>query len=63
MTQVEKQNLECLLEIAREENSPLSSWEKEFVSSLARDWEREMTMKQRDIFARLIEKHVEGMDE
>ena len=59
MTLTEQRQLDSLVEIAEEDESPLSDWEKEFVTSLDGRRECELTMKQADVFDRLVKKHLQ----
>lgn len=60
MTRTEQAQLDELLEIAEEDDSPLSAWEQEFLTSLDGRRERDMTEKQADVFDRLVAKHLRG---
>lgn len=60
MTHTEQRQLDLLIEIAEERNSPLSDWEKEFVMSLDGRCERELSEKQANVFDRLVTKHLKG---
>lgn len=60
MTQTELRQLDALLEIAEENNTPLTAWEVEFLHSLDGRRERELSEKQADVFDRLVAKHLKG---
>jgi hypothetical protein len=58
MSRHEQGQLDSLLAIAEERDSPLSDWEKEFVTSLDDRRDRDMSPKQAEVFDRLVEKHL-----
>jgi hypothetical protein len=63
MTNLEIENLVVLLEIADEENTPLTEWEIEFLNSLDENRERDLTGKQEQVLEKLVDKHIIGRDE
>jgi hypothetical protein len=58
MTDREKLQLEDLLKIAEEDDSPLNDWEKEFLEALESRSHFTMTEKQANVFERLVAKHL-----
>lgn len=60
MTPTERRQLDALIEIAEERDSPLNDWEKEFVMSLDGKRDRELSEKQGEVFDRLVRKHLKG---
>lgn len=60
MSQTERKQLDELLRIAKESDSPLSEWEADFVTSLDERRDRVLTGKQADVFDRLVAKHLCG---
>jgi hypothetical protein len=58
MTATEINQLERLIEIAEEDDSPLNDWEKAFIESLSQRKFRDLSIKQADVFDRLVEKHL-----
>lgn len=60
MTKTEHQQLDALLDIADEEDSPLSEWEIEFLESLDSRRDRELSTKQAEVFDSLVRKHLIG---
>lgn len=60
MTKADQQRLDQLIDIANEEDTPLTEWEQEFVVSLDGRRTIEMSAKQEDVFDRLVKKHLRG---
>lgn len=58
MTRTELGQLDSLLEIAEEDDTPLSEWEVEFVQSLDGKRERPLSEKQAECFDRIVDKHL-----
>jgi hypothetical protein len=60
MSLTELKQLDNLIEIAEEDDSPLSEWERDFVMSLDGQRHRSLSDKQATVFERLISKHLRG---
>ena len=60
MSPEELSQLDELVEIAGEEDCPLSGWEVGFVQSLDERRNFKMSEKQADVFDRLVTKHLKG---
>ena len=58
MTPDEIEALEMLMDIANENDLPLTDWESQFVHSLHSRRHDKMAEKQADVFDRLVDKHV-----
>jgi hypothetical protein len=63
MTNSEIENLVVLLEIADEENTPLTEDDIEFLTAIDENRARPMTGKQEQRFQELVDKHINGRDE
>lgn len=59
MTLTEKKQLDELIQIAEEDDTPLSEWEHSFVMSLDGQRERELSDKQIKAFDRLVKRHLQ----
>ena len=61
MTKTELDNLDLLSEIADEPDTPLSSWEREFIASLRERvrLHRPLTEKQGEVFDGLVSRHLQ----
>lgn len=60
MTKTEQRQLDELIQIAEERDSPLNDWEQEFVVSLDGKRDRDLSEKQGEAFDRLVRKHLKG---
>ena len=60
MTATECKQLDILIDIAEERDSPLSDWERDFVVSLDHRRRWPLSEKQAECFDRLIDKHLRG---